>query len=176
MTNSNFEDVQAFHGKYGLTEDPGVGNDEWLDFREDFMDEELAEFKKARREGDRAGMFDALLDLVYVAMGTADGLRFPWQAGWDRVQAANMSKVRAARDGADSKRGTGFDVVKPPGWRAPDHSDLVAAPARCPRCHDDGRGCRPMQGRLGTDEVRDGLYCATHGRFYPGTHLEGSFS
>ncbi|WMI34049.1 MazG-like nucleotide pyrophosphohydrolase [Microbacterium phage Finalfrontier] len=178
MTNSNFEDVQAFHNKFGLTEDPDVGNDEWLDFREKFMEEELQEFKDARAAGDRAGMFDALLDLTYVAMGTADGLKFPWQRGWTRVQQANMAKVRAARDGADSKRGTGFDVVKPPGWRAPDHSDLVAPNTqRCPHCHDNKRGCEPHSARLGTNDVVRGWYCRTHGRFYrASTHLEGSFS
>ena len=173
---NNFEDVQAFHNKYLLTEDPGVGNDKWLDFREDFMDEELAEFKKARREGDKAGMFDALLDLVYVAMGTADGLKFPWQAGWDRVQQANMSKVRAARDGADSKRGTGFDVVKPPGWRAPDHSDLVAEQPECPYCHaETSQGCRPVTDYPIGGQRKDGYICRRRGRFFPSTHLEGSF-
>lgn len=178
MTHNNFEDVQAFHNKFGLTDDPDVGNDEWLDFREKFMEEELKEFKDARTAGDRAGMFDALLDLVYVAMGTADGLRFPWQRGWDRVQQANMAKVRAARDGADSKRGTGFDVVKPAGWRAPDHSDLVEPRlSRCPYCHDTKRGCEPHSARLGTNDVVRGWYCVTHGRFYrSGTHLEGSFT
>lgn len=44
---------------------------------------------------------------------------------WSRVQRANMAKVRTARP-EDSKRGSGFDVVKPPGWTAPDHSDLVS--------------------------------------------------
>lgn len=167
MTQSNFNDVHAFHEKYGLTTDPDVGNSKWLDFREKFMDEELAEFKEARAKGDHAGMFDALLDLVYVAMGTADGLGWPWQAGWDRVQAANMSKVRAERDGGNSKRGSGFDVVKPAGWKAPDHTDLVYPP-RCPGCQqslaDTGTGCRRGVGVVvasGTPgrEFREGIFC-----------------
>jgi predicted HAD superfamily Cof-like phosphohydrolase len=169
MTQSNFDDVRDFHKKYGLTTDPNVGNAEWLTFREKFMDEELAEFKKARLEGNPADMFDALLDLVYVAMGTADGLGWPWQAGWDRVQAANMSKVRAERDGANSKRGSGFDVVKPAGWKAPDHSDLVAGPV-CPGC---ARGltrtdvaCRRILVRV-RGVLTEGTFCTEARSFYP---------
>jgi hypothetical protein len=36
-----------------------------------------------------------------------------------------MAKVRAPSASA-SKRGNAHDVVKPPGWTAPDHTDLVA--------------------------------------------------
>ena len=82
--------------------------------------EELDEFNLAADSDDVPGMFDALIDLVYVALGTAHILNLPWEAGWDQVQRANMAKVRAAKDGSDSKRGSGWDVVKPDGWRAPD--------------------------------------------------------
>jgi predicted HAD superfamily Cof-like phosphohydrolase len=173
---TNFEDVHAFHEKYGLTTDPNVGNAEWLRFREKFLEEELTEFRKARYTGDHAEMFDALLDLVYVAMGTADGLGWDWQAGWDRVQAANMSKVRAERDGANSKRGSGFDVVKPAGWKAPDHSDLVApTQPMCPGC---GRSlsrtdvaCRRIWATIkpvGEDRQRptEGVYCTITNQFF----------
>jgi predicted HAD superfamily Cof-like phosphohydrolase len=64
-------------------------------------------------------MADALIDLVYVAMGTAHLLGLPWEALWNEVQIANMRKVRAAADASDSKRGSAFDVVKPPGWQPP---------------------------------------------------------
>jgi len=43
---------------------------------------------------------------------------------WTRVHNANMQKVRAATPN-DSKRGSKYDVIKPPGWVAPDLSDLV---------------------------------------------------
>ncbi len=76
---------------------------------------------------------DGLVDLVYVALGTAwlMGLDFP--EAWRRVHAANMQKVRAQRK-EESARGTTFDVVKPAGWQPPNLSDLV----RCPICNDDG--------------------------------------
>jgi predicted HAD superfamily Cof-like phosphohydrolase len=123
---SNFMDVGLFHQKFGIanvyfnTPGPRECSDELLQFREDFMQEELDEYRLARQQGDQAKMFDALLDLAYVAMGTAHVQGFPWQQGWNAVQNANMQKVRARLDGSDSKRLSNFDIVKPEGWTAPD--------------------------------------------------------
>lgn len=77
---------------------------------------------------NRALAFDALIDLVYVALGTAylHGFNFP--EGWRRVHEANMAKVRVEnveQSLAGSGRGSVYDVVKPEGWLAPDHRDLV---------------------------------------------------
>lgn len=127
---SNFDDVGDFHHKFDLTSvnHEGAGprevTEELFEFRKKFLYEELDEFIEGWEEQDFVKMFDSLLDLVYVAMGTAHLFGFPWQEGWDAVQAANMSKVRAAKDGSDSKRGSSFDVVKPEGWQAPD--ELIA--------------------------------------------------
>lgn len=57
---------------------------------------------------------DALVDLVYVTMGTAVMLGLPWDWLWDDVQRANMEKVRGM-----TKRGHAVDVTKPPGWKGP---------------------------------------------------------
>jgi predicted HAD superfamily Cof-like phosphohydrolase len=129
--SSNFDDVGDFHEKFGLDNvthhGPGPRDvpADLLDFRRKFLQEELDEFDRGREAGDDAQMFDALMDLVYVAMGTAHLMGYPWQDGWARVQAANMAKVRAAADGSDSKRGSAFDVVKPEGWRPPDIDGLL---------------------------------------------------
>lgn len=77
------------------------------------------------KEFNHEGSFDALIDLVYVALGTAHILGYPWQEGWDLVQKANMAKVRAKPDGSDSLRHSSFDVVKPEGWTAPDIAGLL---------------------------------------------------
>lgn len=74
---------------------------------------------------DHAKAFDALIDLVYVALGTAHLFGYPWLQGWNAVQRANMSKVRAQADGSDSLRNSSFDVVKPPGWAPPDIEGLL---------------------------------------------------
>jgi len=75
---------------------------------------------------------DGLLDLTYVIMGTIDLYGFSKELkngktlaeeAWDRIQAANMQKVRAT---TETKRGTTFDCVKPKGWKAPEFDDIIA--------------------------------------------------
>lgn len=125
---NNFEDVGVFHLKFGLpyilddVRSPGVGpqeiSDELMEYRTKFMQEELDEFVEASETMDHAKMADALIDLVYVAMGTAHMFGYPWQSLWDEVQRANMAKQRAT-SAEQSTRGTTFDVVKPEGWTPP---------------------------------------------------------
>jgi predicted HAD superfamily Cof-like phosphohydrolase len=127
---TNFDDVGHFHEKFGLDNTthhapgPRMVTDETIVFRTKFMYEELKEFQEAMVENDMPGAFDALLDLVYVAMGTAHLFGFPWQEGWDAVQTANMQKVRATT-AEESKRGSTLDVVKPMGWTPPDIAAIL---------------------------------------------------
>ncbi len=86
-------------------------------FRIEFLLEELMEYTVAISLGKREDAFDALLDLIYVALGTIHLHGFPAGAGWARVQAANMAK-KPATDPA-------LKVVKPEGWTPPDLTDLV---------------------------------------------------
>jgi predicted HAD superfamily Cof-like phosphohydrolase len=126
---SPIEDIKDFHEKFGLDYDgpPRLLDPQLSSFREDFMEEELREYRWAISDGNLERAFDALLDLKYVLLGTAylHGLGIDrWTKGWNRVHNANMGKTRAERS-TDSKRGSTFDVVKPDGWVAPDLSDLV---------------------------------------------------
>lgn len=97
---SDFKDVGEFHRRFGLdhAEDgpPRNIDQATFEFRAKFLQEELGEYCLAHAMGDLPGMADALVDLVYVAMGTAHLHGFPWKEIWDEVQRANMSKVRAA--------------------------------------------------------------------------------
>lgn len=134
-------DVEAFASKYKVSYDgkPRVLPLELAEFRREFLVEESREYSDATFFGQRAlsgepsnglvadalaDMLDALVDAVYVAVGSAGMHGFDFREAWRRVHAANMAKVRAER-ASDSKRGTLWDVVKPPGWTPPDHSDLV---------------------------------------------------
>jgi predicted HAD superfamily Cof-like phosphohydrolase len=67
---------------------------------------------------------DALVDLVYVALGTAVMQGFDFEEAWRRVHAANMLKTKYSRANP-GKRKSSFDVVKPIGWIRPNLSDLV---------------------------------------------------
>lgn len=197
-------DVFVFHRRFGLPAGREFSRlpDEWRTYRLGFLREELQELREAVDAGDATVAADSLVDLAYVALGTAlfcgnafshpwetysaetavanaRGLGYspgedkpwgllclriaeelglldvlllgsggsseyavmrclrrvvglshvgagmlgmPWDACWNEVQRANMSKARARRDGSDSKRGSGWDVVKPPGWQSPDPS------------------------------------------------------
>lgn len=79
-----------------------------------FMKEELEEFYEAAQSQNLAEMADALIDLVYVAKGTAHLMNLPWDDLWDDVHRANMAKVRGV-----GKRGNLVDCVKPEGWVGP---------------------------------------------------------
>lgn len=136
-------DIADFHQKFGLSYvgPPRVLPQDMANFRKRFMDEELEEYGQheagARLERWVAArpdvanyafhldqMLDALVDEVYVVLGTSYLHGFNFREAWRRVHAANMKKVRAER-ASDSKRGSTFDVIKPPGWEAPSHIDLV---------------------------------------------------
>jgi len=131
-TWSNFDDVGMFHEKFGLRNSwvmpnnvgPEAISDELLQFRINFLKEELQEFIDGSEAMDDCAMADALIDLVYVAMGTAHLFGYPWQELWADVQRANMAKQRATR--ADqSSRNTTYDVIKPEGWEPPKTAKIL---------------------------------------------------
>jgi predicted HAD superfamily Cof-like phosphohydrolase len=158
---SSIYDVRTFHEKFKLSDArldrPGFLPEDLQRVRLNFLLEELVEiawacgfclavgqggsveFMRDRELDDRLNLaeaFDGLLDLVYVALGTADLMGFGnstnapgyqssiWWEGWRRVQRANMSKVLVA-SADESKRGTKWDVKKPRGWKAPYLQDLL---------------------------------------------------
>lgn len=141
-------DVAAFHAKFGqeYTGKPRQLPDDLHDFRVKFHDEETHEYRdeyprlcdaivrKDRRDiiNSLELQLDALADAAWVILGTADlqfGRKVFYEA-WRRVVKANMAKVRKDQteegDGSkDSGREPKYDIVKPAGWMAPDHRDLV---------------------------------------------------
>lgn len=128
LTDTNFVDVMLFHIKYDHSTPVGP-NDNFDDqalmgFREKFLAEELDEFREGLEEHDMAKVADALVDLVYVAMGTAYLLGLPWQHLWNAVQRANMEKVRAT-SASQSKRDSASDVIKPEGWQPPNIAGIL---------------------------------------------------
>lgn len=139
-------DVAAFHAKFGqeYLGKPRQLPQDLHDFRVGFHKEETEEYadeypklsdaivREDRRDiiGALEKQLDGLADAVWVVLGTADlqfgrGIFFE---AWRRVVKANMAKVRkdAASDGhVDSGRAPKYDIVKPAGWEAPDHRDLL---------------------------------------------------
>jgi predicted HAD superfamily Cof-like phosphohydrolase len=118
-----YQDLVAFHEKFKLAYNgpPRHLPPELEEFRSEFLEEELLEYQQSQNLMDK---LDALVDLVYVAIGNAYLHGFPFDVAWRRVHAANMQKVRAS-SAEDSKRNSAHDVIKPIGWQPPDLSDLV---------------------------------------------------
>lgn len=131
---SDYEKVKAFHKKFNVPTDegsagPALPGSDVLAYRADFLQEELDEFVDSYLDQDLEGATDALLDLVYVAYGTAllMGISpLAWQELFDDVQRANMAKERAtSADDPRSKRKHSLDVVKPEGWVGPRGADIL---------------------------------------------------
>lgn len=160
---TNHADVWAFHTKFGVPapETPQLMSAEDFDFRFKFLQEELKELHDAYSEQDLAKAADALIDLVYVALGTAIWMGLPWQLLWDEVQAANMAKTRAPSASASldsTGRGHQFDVIKPAGWTPPRIEEALAAYTHFIRTRDNSliqelqatrrRGVPPIDPRM----------------------------
>jgi predicted HAD superfamily Cof-like phosphohydrolase len=139
---SNFEpmaDMEQFFQKFQLAYDgpPRELPGDLEQFRVTFMAEELCEYaglddtakrlvqsalitSSEHRELDEK--LDALIDLVYVVLGTSQFHGFDFREGWRRVHAANMTKRRIQK--GDKGRHMVYDIVKPEDFSPPDLSDL----------------------------------------------------
>jgi predicted HAD superfamily Cof-like phosphohydrolase len=118
----HYNDVRDFHYKFGLITNhfPGLLTKRKLQERVECMMEELGEFKAACDQDDLEGQADALVDLVYFALGTAVMMGIPWDPLWNDVHRANMEKVRGV-----SHRGHKVDCVKPKNWLAPQTKQIL---------------------------------------------------
>lgn len=127
---SNFDDVGRFHRTFGLPYShttllsPRLIKLDLVKFRLKFLHEEMFELIDAYLRDDLPDISDALVDIVYVAMGTAHHHGLPWEPLWNEIQRANMKKIRA-RFEEESKRGSTHDVIKPSGWEPPDIAGVL---------------------------------------------------
>ena len=89
------KDIADFHEKFGLEYNgpPRKLPADVSAFRRLFLQEELDEYGASV---SKVGQLDSLVDLVYVALGTAYLHGFDFAEAWRRVHIANMKKVRAA--------------------------------------------------------------------------------
>jgi len=110
-----FEQVKAFHKAFGhpCRETPGLLSPQRRDSRVKWMREEVQEFVDAETVEDQA---DAMIDLMYFALGTLVEMGVRPGELFDIVHNANMQKlwpdgkVHCDPDGK---------VIKPAGWQDP---------------------------------------------------------
>jgi len=119
-------DIDRFHKRFGFKKNNNIGipdDAELVNFRTSFLMEELAEYTNAIVKKDTAKALDALVDIVYIALGTAWLFNLPFDKAWKEIQAANMKKVRSKDK--TGKRGTKFDVIKPKEFKEPNIERII---------------------------------------------------
>jgi hypothetical protein len=120
-------DVYEFHVKFELVPTKkGILKSDLAWFRYRFGIEEIEEWRDSHDSGNLVGCLDAMIDEVYVSIGTLVMHGFSEveiKDAWNRVHEANMKKVRVSVK-HHSGRGSKYDVVKPAGWVKPDLEDL----------------------------------------------------
>ena len=92
----------------------------YLEFRINFLREELDETQKAFAESDPEEIVDGLIDLCVVAIGTLDAYGINPYTAWDQVLKANMNKEVGVKPERPNPLGLP-DLIKPEGWEAPSH-------------------------------------------------------
>lgn len=122
---NHYVSVQEFLTKFKIQQNqiPDLADVKLLDARFNHMQEELLEFMYSKNCDDLHGMVDALIDIVYVAYGTAAILGVndkQWEACFERVHEANMTKVRDVNDKSHK-----VGVKKPKGWQAPCFNEIL---------------------------------------------------
>ena len=119
--------LAQFHDKFGFDEPtkPTLLDKDFMEFRVQFLHEELEELQVAVDEDNLPEIADALVDLVYVAIGTAELMGLPFNDLFAEVHGVNMTKERAIPKDSRSKRNAKFDVVKPVDFQPPQISAIL---------------------------------------------------
>jgi predicted HAD superfamily Cof-like phosphohydrolase len=118
---SQYKDIRDFHKKFKFKQGKGIDSMDYnfSNWRVDFLMEEIAELTDALDNKDDVEILDALVDICYVAMGTAWLMGLPFEEAWKEVQRSNMEKVREPSERSEN------DVIKPEGWKKPDIKGIV---------------------------------------------------
>ena len=109
-------DIIEFQRRFGQHYEgpPRVLPNDMANFRFKRLIDEVQEYAEAYANLDAEGELDALVDIVYIAIGTALMRGWNFREAWARVHEANMTKLRK-----------GLDIVKPEGFEHPSLGDLV---------------------------------------------------
>ena len=122
--NEEYEMVKEFHKSFNhpYSDKPTLINMNLAQKRYDWMKEEIDEFLEAVENRDIYEQADAMIDLIYFALGTLVVLGVTPAEVFKVVQNANMSKLW--EDGKPRFREGDGKVIKPPTWEDP-HDKIV---------------------------------------------------
>jgi hypothetical protein len=93
----------------------------FLDFRVDFLREELEETEAALVNMDAEEIVDGLIDICVIAIGTLDAFGVDAYQAWDEVLKANMKKEVGIKPERPNPMGLP-DLMKPEDWESPSHA------------------------------------------------------
>ena len=112
-----YEKVKEFHRAFEcpVSETPVMLTADRAKMRAGFMLEEIEEFEEA---GNICEQADAMIDLIYFALGTMVEMGVKPEKLFDIVHGANMSKIWS--DGKVHRREGDGKVIKPPEWEDPE--------------------------------------------------------
>ena len=126
MSKNWVKDINEMQYKYGVhkwiheNRNQPDNLKKYLEFRIDFLQEELGETESALIDMDAEEIVDGLIDLCVVAIGTLDAFGVDPYKAWDEVLYANMRKNVGVK--AERPNPLGLpDLVKPEDWEAPSH-------------------------------------------------------
>jgi predicted HAD superfamily Cof-like phosphohydrolase len=115
--NKDFKKVKEFHRAFEcpVSESPVMLTIERANERAGFMREEIDEFEESANIYEQA---DAMIDLIYFALGTLVEMGVKPEKLFDIVHEANMTKIWS--DGKVRRRENDGKVIKPPEWEDPE--------------------------------------------------------
>lgn len=115
--NKEWEMVKEFHKRFGhpIADSPSPISIERAKMRYEWMLEEINEFLEAR--DNIVEQVDAMVDLIYFALGTLVEMGVPPDEPFTIVQNANMSKLWP--DGKPHFREHDSKIIKPSTWLDP---------------------------------------------------------
>lgn len=113
------DDVYRFHRKFGFAapDRPTVPGPDLAAQRHRLLQSEVLELPRASEQGDLAGCLGEIIDVIYIALGTAVAFGLSVDAAWDAIHAANMRKYPNPEPGGKP--------LKPPGWTKPNLARLI---------------------------------------------------
>jgi predicted HAD superfamily Cof-like phosphohydrolase len=126
MTTDVFKDVLDFTKAFGLPENdkPKIIDTDIRELRINLLMEEVDEYLTGEQTDDIVEIADALIDLIYIAVGTAITYGIPFEKVWNEVHRSNMAKL--GPNGEVLRREDG-KVKKPEGWQPPNIRSILEA-------------------------------------------------
>ena len=130
MTKDLILDIKKMQQQYSVDKwisvnkkDPAM-LEAYLNFRINFLEEELQETRSALQNYHHADIVDGLIDICVVALGTLDAFGVNTYKAWNDVLRANMAKQVGVKLTRPNPLGLP-DLIKPADWIEPEHTDNV---------------------------------------------------